>query len=549
MARKKTAKTPGLTDVDAIRHKETRANIPTEELRDFVAEEETRPGKMLYPRDPSLDPQLVWKGKDEQDGQPLEVDVVPIYIQEVIEPRVVIEAVQARKTTRPDNSGFLPGFYDDFDAIEFDRKIEFYQHGQHWANRMILGNSLQVMTSLAEKEGLKGKVQMIYIDPPYGIKFGSNWQVSTRSKDVKDGRLEDATREPEQLRAFRDTWTHGVNSYLSYIRDRLVASRELLTPNGSVFVQIGDENVHVVRCVLDEVYGSANFVSLITFKKTSGATSDFLPGTSDYILWYASDISTAKFRSLYRERVVGGEGGEAYTMVELADGTRRRATREEVDNPRRLPTGARAFRLQILTSQSQGRTKGEGAASWFPVTFEGRTFRPSMQARWKTNESGMSNLITAGRLACAGNSINYIRYHDDFPVYPYTNLWDDTQSGSAMEKAYVVQTNTRVIERCLLMTTDPGDLVLDPTCGSGTTAFVAEQWGRRWITIDTSRVALALARTRLMAAKFPYYYLAEDYPQMTQMDTDEDIRNHLRSSASSADRTPHPARDMSKGFV
>src|SRR5208283_428583 len=269
MARKKKDPTPELPELDANRHHDTRKNIPTEELRDFVAEDESKPPKMLYSRDPSLDPQLVWKGKDEQDREPLEVDIVPIYIQEIIEPRVIVESVQARKTTKPDNSGFLPGFFDDFDALEFDRKIEFYQHDQKWANRMILGNSLQVMTSLAEKEGLKGKVQMIYIDPPYGIKFGSNWQVSTRKRDVKDGKAEDSTRQPEQARAFRDTWKLGIHSYLAYLRDRLVVARDLLTETGSIFVQIGDDNVHLLRSIMDEVFSHQNFVCQIAFEKTT----------------------------------------------------------------------------------------------------------------------------------------------------------------------------------------------------------------------------------------------------------------------------------------
>ncbi|MGZ3381693.1 MAG: DNA methyltransferase, partial [Isosphaeraceae bacterium] len=266
---------------------ETRKNIPTEELRDFVAEDESKPPKMLYPRDPSLDPQLVWKGKDEQDREPLEVDIVPIYIQEVIEPRVIIEAVQSRKRTKPETNGFLPGFFDDFDAMDFDRKIEFYQHDQKWANRMILGNSLHVMTSLAEKEGLKGKMQLIYIDPPYGIKYGSNWQVSTRRREVNDGKLEATTRQPEQIRAFRDTWKVGIHSYLQYIRERLVVARELLTETGSLFFQIGDENVHLVRCLLDEVFGSENFILSIIVKK-KGATTPTDP-VNDYLLWFSKD--------------------------------------------------------------------------------------------------------------------------------------------------------------------------------------------------------------------------------------------------------------------
>ena len=287
MARKKKTPTPAFPEVEANRHHDTRKNIPTEELRDFVAEDEVKPKTMLYPRDPSLDPQLVWKGKDEQDRESLEVEIVPIYIQEVIEPRVIVEAIQTQKPNKPKNSGFLPGFFDDFDELEFDRKIEFYQHDQKWANRMILGNSLHVMTSLAEKEGLKGKVQMIYIDPPYGIKFGSNWQVSTRKRDVKDGKVEDATRQPEQVRAFRDTWKIGIHSYLAVLRDWLLAARELLTETGSIFVQIGDENVHLVRGILDEVFGSANFISQIVVSTTTSASSAFLDNVGDFVLWYA----------------------------------------------------------------------------------------------------------------------------------------------------------------------------------------------------------------------------------------------------------------------
>jgi adenine-specific DNA-methyltransferase len=287
MARKKKTPTPAFPEVEANRHHDTRKNIPTEELRDFVAEDEVKPKTMLYPRDPSLDPQLVWKGKDEQDRESLEVEIVPIYIQEVIEPRVIVEAIQTQKPNKPKNSGFLPGFFDDFDELEFDRKIEFYQHDQKWANRMILGNSLHVMTSLAEKEGLKGKVQMIYIDPPYGIKFGSNWRVSTRKRDVKDGKVEDATRQPEQVRAFRDTWKLGIHSYLAVLRDWLLAARELLTETGSIFVQIGDENVHLVRGILDEVFGSANFISQIVVSTTTSASSAFLDNVGDFVLWYA----------------------------------------------------------------------------------------------------------------------------------------------------------------------------------------------------------------------------------------------------------------------
>jgi adenine-specific DNA-methyltransferase len=493
--------------VESIRHKDKRKNIPTEELRDFVAEEELAPKTMLYPRDPSLDPQLVWKGKDEQDREDLAVAVVPIYIQEKIHPQAIIDALPRIERAGDDQINLFADFNGG--PTDFAQKIDFYHHEQNWANRMILGDSLLVMTSLAEKEGLKGKVQSIYLDPPYGIKFGSNWQVSTRKRDVKDGKAEDATRQPEQIRAFRDTWKLGIHSYLAYLRDRLVVARDLLTATGSVFVQIGDENVHLVRSLLDEVYGSENCCGVIAFKKTAGGTSDFLGGTFDFILWYAKTIEQAKFRQLFRDKSFGGEGAGNYTQVELPDLTRRSLTKEERDDQSVLPKGARIFAYDNLTSQSIGREKGEGAASWFPVEFEGKVFRPSMQVRWKTNESGMARLQAARRLGTTGTTLWYVRYLADFPAFPVNNFWEDTASSFMSDKVYVVQTATKIIERCILMTTDPGDLALDPTCGSGTTAFVAEQWGRRWITCDTSRVALALARTRLMAAKYSYYLLAD----------------------------------------
>ena len=553
-ARKKKDPTPAFPELDANRHHDTRKNIPTEELRDFVAEDESKPPKMLYPRDPSLDPQLVWKGKDEQDREPLEVDIVPIYIQEVIEPRVIVEAVQARKRTKPGTSGFLPGFFDDFDAMEFDRKIEFYQHDQKWANRMILGNSLHVMTSLAEKEGLKGKVQMIYIDPPYGIKFGSNWQVSTRKREINDGKIVDLTRQPEQIRAFRDIWEYGIHSYLSHLRDQLVVSRELLSENGSLFVQIGDENIHLVRSLMDEILGSSNFCSVISVSKTVGATSELLPGTIDYLLWYASNKDVVKYRQLYRDKERGGAGATAYYRVELADGTRRVLSEGERSGETPLPSGSRVLAVGDLTS-SRVRP---GRTGYFPIEFDGQIFLPPKR-EWSTHREGIERLKMSRRIERVGqSSLGYVRFLDDFPAVPITNSWTDTlgQNQFGGDKIYIVQTGLTVIRRCILMTTDPGDLVLDPTCGSGTTAYVAEQWGRRWITIDTSRVALALARTRMMAARFPYYYLADSCPQMTQMIADEDIRNYLRQSASSADKNSSSSAegflsppDIRKGFV
>jgi adenine-specific DNA-methyltransferase len=534
MARKKKDSTPALPDLDAIRHKETRTNIPTEELRDFVAADETTPPKMLYPRDPSLDPQLVWKGKDEQDREPLEVDVVPIYIQEVIEPRVIIDAIEARKTTKPDNGGFLPGFFDDYEAMEFDHKVEFYQHDQQWANRMILGNSLQVMTSLAEKEGLKGKVQMIYIDPPYGISFGSNWQVSMRSRNVSDGKLTDATRQPEQILAFRDAWRNGIHSFLPYIRDRLAVARELLTESGSLFLQMSDQNVHHVREILDEVFGSSNFAAQIIIQKTGGLGTSGLKSVADYLLWYSKDIKQLKYHALFRTKLVGlGEGsGARYDQIESSDGTMRRAlTRQEKDAPETIPPGWRPFQLTSLTSGAFREN------TTVPFRFDGKDYHPGQNACWKTTVEGLDRLVLSDRIQKAGNTLRYVRFLDDFPAYEITNLWNDV-AGSP-DKVYVVQTSPSVLSRCLLMATDPGDLVLDPTCGSGTTAYVAEQWGRRWITIDTSRVALALARTRMMSAKFLYYLLA---------DSTEGVQKEAELTAHEPPNHS-TARDIRKGFV
>ncbi|MGH2588087.1 MAG: DNA methyltransferase, partial [Dehalococcoidia bacterium] len=379
-----TKKRATRTPVEAVRHADTRVNIPTEELREFVTDEEA-PETLLYPRDPSLDPQLVWKGKDEQDREDLAVPVVPVYIQESIDPRAIVENVRAEaRRGEPEQLGLFAGY----DALPFEERIEFYQHGMDWTNRMVLGDSLLVMTSLAEKEGLKGQVQMIYIDPPYGIKFGSNWQVSTRKREVRDGKKEDLTAQREQIKAFRDTWQLGIHSYLSYLRDRLVVALELLTETGSIFVQIGDDNVHLVRCLMDEVFGSENFVASITYSKTASATSDMLPGVADYILWYAKSRELAKYRVLFHQKEVGGDGASKYDQVELPDRRRRPMFAGEKVNPHMLPTGSRPYRLDNLMSQSVGREKGEGAASWFPVTIDDRTFLPNIQNRWKTNESG-----------------------------------------------------------------------------------------------------------------------------------------------------------------
>jgi adenine-specific DNA-methyltransferase len=493
-------RTTGPTPVEATLHADKRVNLPTADAQVFVDPELEAVRQVRWERDPSLDPQLVWRGKDDRADE-LVTDAPPIYIQEKIDPRVLIENL--RKTAAAGQPEPEATLFDTFDGLDELDKVDFYRHAANWSNRMILGDSLQVMASLAEREQLRGKVQTVYLDPPYGIKFGSNWQVSARKRDVKDGKAEDTAREAEQIKAFRDTWELGIGSYLTYLRDRLTVARDLLTDSGSVFVQIGDENVHLVRSVLDEVFGSENFINGISFMKTAGATSDFLAPVADQILWYGKDRSQTKFRRLYSMKVDGYGTGE-YRYVEASDGSRVTISDGAAD------TSGRLLRFDNLTSQSIGRAKGEGAASWFPVTIEGRTVRPSDQARWKTNEEGMARLVAARRVHMRANSLAYVRYLDDFPAMAISSVWSDTAiAGRPGDKIYVVQTGPKVIERCLLMTTDPGDLVLDPTCGSGTTAFVAEQWGRRWITIDTSRVALALARQRLMGAKFPFYLLAD----------------------------------------
>jgi adenine-specific DNA-methyltransferase len=479
--RKKTA--PTVTPVESHTHPSAnRLNIPTRETAGFA---DDGIGKAIYDRDKSLDPQLVWKQKNDADT--LEVPAVPIYVQEKVHPRHIIDDLKARAAAGKPGTADL---FSDFNGLDdFQKKLEFYRHSQHWTNRLILGDSLMVMASLAEKERLRGRVQCVYFDPPYGIKFGSNWQVSTRKRDVKDAKAEDLTRQPEQIKAFRDTWELGIHSYLTYLRDRLTAARDLLTESGSIFVQIGDENVHLVRCLMDEVFGSENWCSEITVQKTGGLGTSSLRNVADYVLWYCKNKEQVKYRQLYRDKVLGeghGSGGR-YDMVQLPSGDRRRLTVDESRNPDSLPNGSRAYRLISLTSI------GANPSTSFPYEFEGKVYSPPANRCWSTNRQGLDRLASVGRIVSTGGSLNYFYYLDDFPAYELHNVWTDLASPS--DKVYVVQTHPRQIERCLLMTTDPGDLVLDPTCGSGTTAYVAEQWGRRWITTDTSRVAVALART------------------------------------------------------
>ncbi|MBU6376506.1 MAG: hypothetical protein KGQ59_10960, partial [Bdellovibrionales bacterium] len=504
MARKaKITPSSGTKSVESIRHQEAkRRNIPTAELHSVVNETVQQPIQLKYPRNPDLDPQLVWRGKDQQDWSELVVPAPPLYIQEKVHPKALIDELLRESSERQRETGNLtPDLFNDFNGIPKGAdKTEFYQHDQNWSNRMILGDSLQVMASLAEREGLRGKVQCIYFDPPYGIKFNSNFQWSTTSRDVKDGKSDHITREPEQVKAFRDTWRDGIHSYLTYLRDRLTVARDLLADSGSIFVQIGDENVHRVRQVMDEVFGEDNFFSLITVRKTLPLGSSGLGGVSDFIVWYVKNRDSVKYRQLFASK--GDEQDSPYRQI-LKDGVSiRKATPEEIAKPSGLSKGERLFRYDKLTSS------GYTASCFYDYQFNGKTIRAQNKS-WATNVTGMDKLIKAGRLANTGGGAlpSYLRFLEDFAAKPIHNMWVDFQG--AKDLIYVVQTNIGIVQRCILMVTDPGDLVLDPTCGSGTTATVAEQWGRRWITIDTSRVALALARARIMGARYPFYLLAD----------------------------------------
>jgi len=440
-------------------------------------------------------PFLDWAGKAERLS--FDVPTLPLFIHERLSTKAILETLKGHERDRQME---LQLFADP--QLPLHQQLEAYEHRGGWTNRLILGDSLVVMNSLLEYEGLGGQVQMIYIDPPYGVKFGSNFQPFVRRRDVKHGDDSDLTREPEMVKAYRDTWELGLHSYLTYLRDRLLVARDLLTPSGSVFVQIGDENLHHTKELLDEVFGAENLCSVISFRKTAYQTSSLLPSVSDYLLWYARDRTRVKFRQLYADKMEGGAFRGQDLWVEY-NGERRRLTKAEVNGEAPLPVG-RLFRHTATT------TAGISSTSSGPYEFEGRVFTPSTSGMWKTTPQGMDRLAATKRLLALGNTLRFVSYIDDFAVSPLNNVWVDTvQSGFSEEKLYVVQTNPKVTQRCMLMTTDPGDLVLDPTCGSGTTAYVAEQWGRRWITIDTSRVPLALTRQRLLTATFPYYELQD----------------------------------------
>ena len=506
MAKRQREKT-----VATLRHEEAaRRNIPTAEFRSVLDRSEQSPVQVAYERrNRDLDPQLVWRGKDEQDWSDLVVQAPPLYIQEKVHPKALIDDLrrrtQDRRRDREDApTETQPDLFADFNGLPDDgAKTEFYQHDANWSNRMILGDSLQVMASLAEREGLRGKVQCIYLDPPYGIKFNSNFQWSTTSRDVKDGKAEHISREPEQVKAFRDTWRDGVHSYLTYLRDRLTVARDLLAESGSIFVQIGDENVHRVRALMGEVFGEENFVSLVTLTKAASQSSSLIAGVNDFIIWYSRSLERAKYRQLFRERPAIDSPTHRYICVEDELGTIHDLSIDQKLGKALVPDGE-YLRLVTLTSQTGSE------ASRFPLVFQNVSYAPPGNRGWSTNQHGLSRVHRAGRMFAVGTTLMWKNYHTDYPFRPHVNLWDDIRSsGFGTEKVYVVQTQPDVIQRCILMTTDPGDLVLDPTCGSGTTAFVAEQWGRRWITVDTSRVALALARARVMGARYPYFLLAD----------------------------------------
>ena len=495
-------------EVEALKHDAaTRKNIPTAEFESVMREADKTPIRLAYERrNRDLDPQLVWRGKDEQDWSDLIVSAPPLYIQEKVHPKVIIDDLKRESKARADEAAPpMVDLFADFNGLrDAEAATEFYQHDQHWSNRMISGDSLSVMASLAEREGLRGQVQCIYFDPPYGIKFNSNFQWSTTSRDVKDGAKDHITREPEQVRAFRDTWRDGIHSYLTYLRDRLTVARDLLHESGSIFVQIGDENVHRVRALMDEVFGEDNYRNLIYFQTTGGLATNGLSRLGDYVLWYAKNGAAMKYRQLFLPKRGADDEGSAYKNIEIRIGERRRLRKDELDGDQSsLPEG-RVFRISDLC--------GQGAASGpTPFIVAGIEYNPTKASHWKPNyPNGLRRAAFSDRIYATERTLNYVRFFDDYPVSPLSNVWLDTgHSGFAYDKLYVVQTSTNIVERCILMTTDPGDLVLDPTCGSGTTAYVAEQWGRRWITIDTSCVAIALARSRLMGARYPYYLLAD----------------------------------------
>lgn len=493
--RRKVDKKSDKKPIEQYEHKgKKRVNNPPVGLVTPETDKDTE--KKRYAYDPHIDPQLEWAGKAEHTS--FEIHTVSLHVHERIDPRTIIEAVRKRNGSEKQGT-----FFESWEENPPLREaIEFYKHKHNWSNRFIAGDSLLVMNSLIEKEGLAGQVQMIYIDPPYGIKYGSNFQPFVNKRDVKDGKDEDLTQEPEMIKAFRDTWELGIHSYLTYLRDRLLLAKDLLTESGSIFVQISDENVHLVRCLMDEVFGVENFVSIIPFrKKTMPLGAKYLDSMNDYIIWYGKEKGDLKYRPLFLD--YDTEGKSRWTWYETGDGKRKTMTTEMAENHNLLPARAKVFRLVSL------RAPGYSEENVFPIMYKGKKYSPPRGGSWITGRLGMQRLIDSNRLQPEGENISYTLFADDFPLSKLTNFWIDTTG--PQKRQYVVETDTIPVQRCILMTTDPGDLVFDPTCGSGTTAYVAEQWGRRWITCDTSRVAIALAKQRLMTALYDYYELA--HPQ------------------------------------
>ena len=503
-----------------IHEKEKRVNNPPVGL--VTPDSDMVLSTKKYSYDPHFDPQLEWSGKVENSD--FEVDTVSLHRHERIDPMTIISKLL--KKSDFEQQTLFPFFEDPENNLPLQDAIEFYKHDHNWSNRLVAGDSLLIMNSLLEKEGMEEKVQMIYIDPPYGIKYGSNFQPFVNKKTVVDGKDGDLTQEPEMIKAFRDTWELGIHSYLTYLRNRFLLSRKLLAESGSIFVQISDENSHHVREIMDEIFGSENFVSSIAYVKTSGLQAKMIKKTFDYILWYAKDITKTKIYKLFLQKIAGYEGASKYKSIELPDGTRRPATKDELINPKIAGSGARLFSLADTTSQGNSIQEFE---------FNQKIYKGG----WKTTIDGMKRLAEKNRLHPSKTTINYVRYLDDFPVYEVTNLWSDIAGimSRADPKIYVVQTSTVAIKRCILMTTDPGDLVFDPTCGSGTTAYVAEQWGRRWITCDTSRVAIALAKQRLVTSVFNYYKLAHTQEGLSEGFEYKSVP-HVTLGALANDETP-----------
>ena len=506
--------------IESIHHKGNRAHIPSREEAGYedVSEKVAKgKSKVELPLNTVVhrgqDPELYWMNKYGNDDreQLLKVDIRSLYRYEHIAPETLINGLYKVVEKKKDESQFdffsaneLFGNALEYDELE--KVSEYYKHSDGWTNRIIQGDSLLVMASLLEREGMAGQIQTIYIDPPYGIKYNSNWQMRLNDRNVKDGSDEHLSGEPEQIKAFRDTWELGIHSYLSYLRDRLLIARELLTESGSCFVQISDENVHLVRNVMDEVFGSENFMSLISLKKSGSDTSTFLSNISDYILFYSKDKNATKYRQLFFDKSVGiGDStGARYDQLESPDGNiRRPQTTEERTNPKLIPNDWKPYKFSNPCSQHDNPLHRKN-----PIELEGKYYFPPKDRQWSTNIEGMKKLISLNRLVSTGKNLAFIMYLDDYPVVPINNIWVDSIMRN--ERDYIVQTASKVIERCILMTTDPGDIVLDPTCGSGTAAYVAEQWGRKWITIDTSRIALNIAKQRLMTATYPYYLLYDE---------------------------------------